>query len=136
LFTHFELAEDLGTHRGKLQDDLVRMHQILQDATPNSVVIMNEIFSATSLRDGIYLGKKILERLTELDLLCVCVTFLDELSSLNRKTVSLVATIAPENPTHRTYRLERRPANGLAYAMAIAEIHHVTYQWIKKRLNA
>ncbi|MDA8377481.1 MAG: DNA mismatch repair protein MutS [Planctomycetia bacterium] len=135
LFTHFELEENSGSRHGKLQDDIIRMHQILQAATPNSIVIINEIFSSTSLRDGISLGQKILQHLTELDLLCVCVTFIDELSHLNEKIVSLVAAIAPENPTLRTYRLERRPADGLAYAMALAEKHRVTYSWLKKRMK-
>jgi DNA mismatch repair protein MutS len=135
LFTHFEKEEDLGTFRGSLEDSLVRIHQILRNATSRSIVIMNEMFASTTAQDALLLSSRILQEISELDALAVCVTFLDELASLNRKTVSMVAGVVPENPMLRTYKILRRMPDGKAWALSIAEKHGLTYKAICDRIK-
>lgn len=133
LFTHFERSEAVENLRGKLEDELLRIRQILESATSDSILIMNESFLSTTLDDALFLSRKTMEKIVERDMLCLSVTFLDEMSRV-KSAVSMVGEVDSEDPSRRTFRIRRRPADGLAYAMTIAKKYALTRDGIQTRI--
>ncbi|MGN7797708.1 MutS-related protein [Leifsonia sp. 22587] len=134
LLTHFERQEDLAQRRGRLEDDLIRVRNILGQVTPDSIVIANELFSSTTAQDALTLNERVLRKLLEAGAIGVTVTFLDELVAMTPQMVSVVAEVAVDDPTRRTFRIVRRPPDGLAHATAIAEKYGLSPQRIRERV--
>lgn len=135
IHTHFERSENVRDLHGKLEDDLLRIHAILTQTSEHSVVILNEIFNSTTSTDAEFLGRQIISALIEREALVVCVTFLDELSRLGPETVSYVATVKDDDPSMRTLKVVRRPADGLSHATTLAAKYGLTYSRVKERLT-
>ncbi|HTZ61786.1 MAG TPA: DNA mismatch repair protein MutS [Thermoplasmata archaeon] len=134
VYSHFGREERPGSERGRLQDDLLRLRAIQERATSSSVVVLNESFGSTSSGDAVAIGRAVLADLAQRGVIGVCVTFLDELSRLGPATVSVVAGVEPNDPRVRTFRIERRPADGRAYAVALAEQHGLGYAELRRRV--
>ena len=134
--THFERGENLDDLRGALEDELVRFREILRCSTTRTLVIINEVFSSTSLEDAIFLARQTLGAVIDRGSLCVCVTFLDELSRLDEHTVSYVSQVEPGDVTQRTFRVERREADGRAYAVALAHSYGLDAEGIRRRIDS
>lgn len=135
ILTHFEREEDLSSLNGKLQDDLVRLRALLGRATSQSIIIVNEIFASTTLSDALSLGGNMMDIFAALGAPVVLVTFLDELASHGPETVSMMSTVREDDPTDRTFKIIRKPPDGLAYAIHIAGKHGLTYEQLCGRLR-
>ena len=135
VYTHFEREEDIETLRGKFDDELIRVHQILQQATGDSVIVMNESFGSTSLTDALFTGTEVMRQILDLGCLGLYVTFVDEITALSEATVSMVSQIVPDNPAERTFKVLRQPASGLAYAWALADKYGLTYEQLMERID-
>ncbi len=133
--THFERQEHVLTLHGKLDDELVRIHDILSRVSAASIVVMNESFSSTTVSDALLIGSEVLRRIIELGCVAVYVSFLDELSELDPACVSMVGGVAHDDPTQRTFTFTRRPADGLAYAAALADKYGLSYEVLRQRIS-
>jgi DNA mismatch repair protein MutS len=136
VLTHFGREERLADQHGRLEEELLRMRTLLDRATPRSVMILNEVFSSTTLVDAVFLSTKVMRRLEDLNLIGLWVTFVDELASTSEATVSMVSNVLPDDPAIRTFKITRRPPEGRAYAAAIASKYRVSYERLKERLPA
>lgn len=135
IYTHFEREEDLSTLNGKLQDDLERLYQILSHATSKSIIVINEIFSSTTLSDALKLGGYMMDSIVKIGCPAICVTFIDELATYSKETVSMMSTVKEDDPTTRSFKIVRKPPNGLAYALHIASKYGLTYGQLNERLK-
>ncbi len=135
ILTHFERQESVINFQGKLEEELTRMHDLLSLGSCQSLFVLNEMFASTTLEDALFLNREVLNRISEMDALAVCVTFIDELSHLNENTVSMVAEVLPEDPSIRTFKIIERPSDGRAYALSLAYKHGLTYRQIKERME-
>jgi len=135
IFTHFEREEKVQNLRGKLEADLLEIKQIINMATPMSLIILNETFSSATVADAIFLAKNVIAKILEIDCYALYVTFLDELTSIGEKVVSMVATVSEQDPSIKTYKILRKPADGKAYAILLAEKYGLSYEQLKRRLK-
>ncbi len=136
IYTHFERREDPTALAGKLQEELQRFADDFARATGSSLVVMNEMFSSTTVQDALFLSRAMLRRVRDLDALGVCVTFLDELATYDAATVSMVSSVDPDDPARRTFKVVRRNADGRAYARAVAEKYGLTYRQLSGRVRS
>lgn len=135
IFTHFSTEENLSTNAGRLKEELSRLKQVIEQATTNSVIIINELFATTTSHDAYTMGKKVLDYFIALDCICLYVTHIYELVQISKKAVSLVAGVSSESEAARTYKIVRKPADGHAYANSIVEKYSLTYRQIKERIR-
>ncbi len=133
LYTHFAVEEDLASHSGRLQEELLRLKEIYNAADADSLLIFNELFATTTTFDALHLGLRVLNWVEGQDAACLYVSHIADLAKNYGKAVSMVAeVVSPDNPV-RTYRIRRREADGEAYANAIARRYALTYADICRR---
>ena len=134
VLTHFERGEDHRKQSGKLEKDLLLLKNLLDRATKDSVFIINEIFSSTTLKDALELGRHMIDEITQKAGSAVVVTFLEELSQYGSRTVSMVSEVSDDAEQTRTFRVLRNKADGAAYALKLAGKYGLTKEQIKRRV--
>jgi len=79
IFTHFKKEEDKSMKSGKFDEELSRMSDIIDNISPNAVVIFNESFSSTNEMEGSQIASQIVKALREKNIKVIFVTHMFEL---------------------------------------------------------
>lgn len=75
-FTHFTRREDSAMNSGRLDEELKRMSQIIDNVTPGSLILLNESFASTTEKEGSVIAYDIIKALCEADVYVMTVTHL------------------------------------------------------------
>ena len=150
IYSHFPLEEKPEANAGRFGEEAMRLAQIFEQVTPDSLVLLNESLSNTSYGESLYLAQDIVRILRRVGARAIYSTHLHELGNrveeLNQsvpgdgKIISVVSSpIDEEIPTgqpvvHRSYKVEARPPLGQSYAREIAGRYGIRYEQLEKIL--
>ena len=135
VLSHFPRPDDPEHERGGLADEMVRLQLVVQAAGANSLLILNELFSATSAEDAVGLSALILERFESLGCRVLWVTFLEELVTSTPTALSLVGQVDPDEPTRPTFTFRVQPPANRSHAVALAARHGLSSADLDARLS-
>jgi hypothetical protein len=80
VFTHFRREEDASLKSGKLDEELRRMSAIVDQVTPDSLLLFNESFASTNEREGSEIARQVVRALLEGGVKVAYVTHLFDLA--------------------------------------------------------
>ncbi|MCQ2538968.1 MAG: hypothetical protein MJ114_00830 [Acetatifactor sp.] len=75
-FTHFTRREDSAMNSGRLDEELGRMNQIIENLGENSLILLNESFATTTEKEGSVIAYDIIKALSEAGVKILTVTHL------------------------------------------------------------
>jgi hypothetical protein len=112
VFTHFKREEDPTMTRGKLDEELARMSQLVDRLTPGGLLLCNESFASTNEQEGSEIARQLVDALTGTGVTVYYVTHLYELAdNLHRRyTDTALFLRAQRQPDGtRTFRIVPGP---------------------------
>ena len=151
IYTHFARLEKSDSGMGRLGEEALRLNEIFESATDESLVLLNETLASTSPGESLYLARDIVCALRLYGVRAIYATHLHELAEdvdkINTETkgdsrvVSLVAGVALDgNDTNgineivaRTYQIKPGPPRGLSYARGIASQYGISFEQLSSR---
>ncbi|WP_231293827.1 MutS-related protein [Thermoanaerobacterium thermosaccharolyticum] len=118
LFTHFKREEDEEMNSCKLDEELSRMSDIVDNIKQDSMILFNESFAATNEREGSEISRQIISALLEARVKIFFVTHLYELSrSLYDKKMDNAIFL----------RAERKPNGERSFKLVEGELLKTSY---------
>ena len=107
LFTHYRREEDATMTRGKLEEELGRMSDIVEALSPNSMLLFNESFASTNEREGSEIASQIVHALLEKGIKVFFVTHLYEFARgcFDRRLGALFLRAERQADGTRTFKL-------------------------------
>ena len=80
LFSHFKREEDTTMTSGKLDEELIRMSEIADQISPQSLLLCNESFAATDEQEGSEIARQVIHAMLDSRVRVIFVTHLYDLA--------------------------------------------------------
>ncbi|HEY8743928.1 MAG TPA: hypothetical protein VIU62_12555 [Chloroflexota bacterium] len=150
IHTHFSSPEGAQLGMGRLDEEADRLAAIFREATPQSLILLNEVLAGTSAIEALGLAIDAVRGLRLLGARAIYATHLHELAArtteINDDTEgfsaagSLVAGVEGDNAVvavghRRTYSIRPGPPRGVSYASEIAEQHGISFAQLQRLLR-
>lgn len=135
IYTHFPADEDKTMDLGRLGEECIRFKEIFNEATEDSLVLMNETFSTTSFEEGYYIACDSIKALLTKKCRTIYNTHMhklgidaEEFSKDSKCKAS--SLIVKSDGGQRSFKLAVAPPEGSSYAADIAKKYGVTYEML------
>jgi hypothetical protein len=148
IYTHFPTREESRPGLGRLDVEAERLAAIFQQATPRSLILLNEALAGTSALEALDIARGLVRGLRLLGARAIYVTHLHELANevdeINAGTPGdgRVASLLADSEVgdgaqarQRTYRIVARPPRGVSFAAEVAEQHGISYAQLAQLLR-
>jgi DNA mismatch repair ATPase MutS len=113
VFTHYKREEDATMERGKLDEELRRMSEIVDRITPDSLLLCNESFASTNEREGSEIARQVVRAMLDKQIKVFVVTHMYDLArSFHAQQLDTALFLRAERQAdgRRTFKLiEREP---------------------------
>ncbi|MCQ2414017.1 MAG: hypothetical protein MJ082_04400 [Clostridia bacterium] len=136
IFTHFPEGADDTIDKGRLGEECNRLREIFSDATPNSLILLDESLSSTGAYEATYIASEILVAFAALGVRGIFSTHLHELAAalddLNARSaevggVALDTLVAGMEKGKRSFRIVRAKPDGKSYAKDITDKYGLSF---------
>ena len=139
IYTHFPADENKTVDLGRLGEESVRLSEIMQNSTENTLVLMNETLATTNVEEGVYLARDIVRFMCYIGVRAIYNTHMHDLArnleafnsdpEIHSRVESIVTGI--ENG-RRSFHVQVLPPQNASYARDIAIKYGITFEQLKQ----
>lgn len=141
IFTHFPADENQTVMLGRLGEESARFRNIWEQATENSLLLMNESFATTSHSESLYIAEDVLKCLCCVGIRTCYNTHMHELAEhterlqSERSVCGAASVLMGRCGSENAFRIRYEKPNGKSYAHEIAQQYGITLEQLSEKLN-
>lgn len=128
IYTHFRKDEDIKMNSGKLDDELRRFSEIIDQIKPGSILMCNESFSSTNEKEGSEIAVPILDAIVENQIKVLLVTHFYSIPKhyerLNREDVIILQAERKEDAS-RSFKMVEKGLDENSYGL---DLYHQLFE--------